>query len=570
MQARIRRHSDALIAASLAFVLSAIWAWRDWGNLSALRLPDTDDIMRLQQIRDWLAGQSYFDLAQHRLDGGLQMHWSRLADLVPGAINAVLTPLAGAHAAELTAILIWPDLLFALALFLTIRIARLLGGERIAATAGVVAGIAYPATTIFLPGRIDHHGLQIVLLLAALLAMLGPGVRQRALAGLACAASLAVGLETAPLLGVIGLVALIDWIVRIDEDGERLAGFATGAFVGLVVARVAFAGSNWTYPACDGFTLDLWTAALILTAVPIMLAGTSAFLTTFRHRLVAAIVGGGFALGLALTRSPDCLAPYGHVDPLLARLWLHRVGEAQSMLAAPAATVIGYTGVMLAGLAATLWQCYRTRARGWLILAALQVAALAITAVQLRGAYAGAMLAAPGLAAVIAAARARGGARLAGAWLASAGMLYPIAAQALVRHTAEPAPRPGDCASPAALAALAALPTGTVIAPIDTGPAILATSRHRVLAAPYHRDTAGNLAMFRLYRGAAGDAAQVADAARATYVMACSDLPGRDDPRSAAAALATGALPGFHRVALATDGTTIFARNRLSWSRLPL
>ncbi|HWU96364.1 MAG TPA: hypothetical protein VN029_12260, partial [Sphingomonas sp.] len=66
-------------------VLSLAWTLRDWHDLAALRLPDTDDVVRLQQIRDWLAGQHFADLAQHRLGAapGLEMHWSRLADLVP-------------------------------------------------------------------------------------------------------------------------------------------------------------------------------------------------------------------------------------------------------------------------------------------------------------------------------------------------------------------------------------------------------------------------------------------------------------------------------------------------------
>src|SRR5437763_1869803 len=37
--------ADALIASALACVLTLAWAWRDWADLSALRLPDADDLM---------------------------------------------------------------------------------------------------------------------------------------------------------------------------------------------------------------------------------------------------------------------------------------------------------------------------------------------------------------------------------------------------------------------------------------------------------------------------------------------------------------------------------------------
>src|SRR3954451_11239769 len=91
---RLVYYGDALLAMLLAAVLAAAWSVRDWHQLSALRLPDTDDVMRLQQIRDWIAGQSFTDMSQHRLGvaPGMPIHWSRLADLVPAAIIALSSP----------------------------------------------------------------------------------------------------------------------------------------------------------------------------------------------------------------------------------------------------------------------------------------------------------------------------------------------------------------------------------------------------------------------------------------------------------------------------------------------
>ena len=44
---------------------------------------DTDDAMRMVQVRDWLAGQGWYDLRALRLDppAGTLMHWSRVVDL---------------------------------------------------------------------------------------------------------------------------------------------------------------------------------------------------------------------------------------------------------------------------------------------------------------------------------------------------------------------------------------------------------------------------------------------------------------------------------------------------------
>src|SRR5437763_854664 len=44
---------------------------------------DTDDAMRMVQVRDLMAGQGWFDMIAHRLDppDGLLMHWSRVVDV---------------------------------------------------------------------------------------------------------------------------------------------------------------------------------------------------------------------------------------------------------------------------------------------------------------------------------------------------------------------------------------------------------------------------------------------------------------------------------------------------------
>ena len=62
-----------------------LWIMRD--NIAAMSMLDADDYLRLQQVRDWLGGQSFFDVTQYRVDPprGLPMHWSRIVDLpLPG------------------------------------------------------------------------------------------------------------------------------------------------------------------------------------------------------------------------------------------------------------------------------------------------------------------------------------------------------------------------------------------------------------------------------------------------------------------------------------------------------
>ena len=532
---------DNAMAAALALLLAAVWAWRDWAALSVLRLPDTDDVMRLQQIRDWLGGQGFGNLAQHRLGAaGLEMHWSRLPDLVPGAVIAVLTPVTGAHAAELVAVILWPLLLFAAALMLVAAIARQV--EVSAPVAVVVAALAYPASALFLPGRIDHHGVQLVLLLILVRAVIGPGGwRSGVAAGAASVASLVVGMETAPFLALGGGVLVLRWVADCTGGRLRLLGYGAALVFGLALAALLFRTSGWGAATCDAFAAPLWRAAQVAAVAPIALSLVARRMASPRARLITAFVVVDVAVVAALALSPACLSPYGGVDPLLERLWLGRVAEAQPLFAAPLEHAVGYVGLALAGLAATTWQWRRTRDTGWAVLGAVQLAALALALVQLRGIYAGTLLAAPGLAAVIACARERGALALAAAWVVSAGFVYP----ALGSLVAPPAPA-ATCDGAAVLAQLGAQPAGTVAAPIDLGAYALAETRHRVLAAPYHRNAQGNLAVYRLIDLPVGAVRGEAQRLRVDLIATCGgawDELGAPPAGSLRAALRAGNTP---------------------------
>ena len=72
------------------FVLLLLIAWllvmlqlvaQHWAE-TAQTLLDTDDAMRLAEMRDWLAGQGWYDMIQRRVEPplGYASHWSRLID----------------------------------------------------------------------------------------------------------------------------------------------------------------------------------------------------------------------------------------------------------------------------------------------------------------------------------------------------------------------------------------------------------------------------------------------------------------------------------------------------------
>lgn len=549
---------DLWVALLLAALLTAAWTLRGWGALSALHLPDTDDVMRLQQIRDWLAGQRFTDLTQYRLADGVPMHWSRVADLAPAAIIAALTPTLGAHGATLVAVIAWPGLLFAAALALVGGIAHRVEPGAAPRTAILVAALAYPATTIFVPGRIDHHGLQIVLLLAATRATLAaPGASSGAAIALCTAISLVIGLETAPLLAVIALMLWHRWYSGGRGADVQLIGYGLTLGIALSFGALIFGGNGWLYPACDAFDRQSWLLAELGAGAAITLALAGRRYAGHGYRLSITLLAGAVMAAIGWPLMADCLHPYGAVDARLANLWLRDVGEAQPLFGADPASAIGYAGLMIAGIGATLWRLLRTHGTGWPVVLALQLGALGITLAQLRGAYAGAILAAPSLAMLVAAARAAGSGRLAAAWLASAGLIYPVAAQALARlpaliagpGAASTGASSGPCSDADTIARLAQLPAGTIIAPIDSGAYLLGGTHHRVLAAPYHRNAKGNLAMIAFFRATPADAQAIARDWHADYLLWCPGALGRieapRDPGSLLALLQQGRHPNW-------------------------
>jgi hypothetical protein len=64
----------------------------EWKSIRYFALGDTDDNMRIMQVRALLHGQGWFDLRQYRMNPplGANIHWSRLVDL----------PIAGPFSAE--------------------------------------------------------------------------------------------------------------------------------------------------------------------------------------------------------------------------------------------------------------------------------------------------------------------------------------------------------------------------------------------------------------------------------------------------------------------------------------
>src|SRR5262249_46889383 len=78
-----------------------------------------------------------------------------------------------------------------------------------------------------------------------------------------------------------------------------------------------------------------------------------------------------------------------------------------------------------------------------------------------------------------------------------------------------------SCYHAADVAELKRLPAGLVLTFIDAGPAILATTPHSVLGAPYHRNKRGNFVAYSTFQSAEPAAARMLRERGVDYVAVC-------------------------------------------------
>ncbi|MFD1283041.1 hypothetical protein ACFQ5C_25570, partial [Methylobacterium goesingense] len=234
--------------------------------VGGLVLPDTDDAMRLVQVRDLLAGQGWFDMVQHRLmpTDGASMHWSRLVDAPLAGLIGLATPWLGRPMAEGLVVALWPPALFGLCLALVYRAVRPRYGFRAALLALFTATQTANFGGLFAFGRIDHHNVQalLVLTLALCLAAPVPTFHRAALGGIAAATSLAVGLEALPFIAIAGVFLMGDWVLRGRTALPALWGFALAlAGTGLALFAVQTDPALWRVTRCDALSPPwLWLA----------------------------------------------------------------------------------------------------------------------------------------------------------------------------------------------------------------------------------------------------------------------------------------------------------------------
>jgi len=543
--------------------------------------PDNDDVMRLVEIRDWLGGQSWFDLMQYRLglSGGTLMHWSRFIDAPIGGLIKLFSLFMPVQMAEGLAASVWPLLLIGPLLlaigFAGRRLGRETDGPRVMHIAlGLGALFAFPCMK-FRPGALDHHNVQLVLAIGitALLADRRGNKLGHAVAGIATALAIAIGAETTPFVAIVCICVGARWIWQGAVFASAARAF--GLSLALAITAEFFATippSSYAAVTCDNLSLGFFSLSALggaglfsLTCLPAR-AGMGI-------RLAASFVLGAVIGAVALLIAPQCLgSPLANLDPMLVELWLNHVTEAQSITAQMQQfpeTIAGFYVVGLFAVFACAFRIWRGDDRGLhLLFLALVSVSWAVALVQIRGSLFANLLSIPPLALLIAdlQKKARDNPKSISinlgfvlATLASVPVVWGLGGVILKQGfgatsmdvlATENAGEDNTCGDAQDMVALRSLPPGMIAAPSNRGAGILRFTQHRVLAAPYHRNQGGMLAELHIGMAKPDDALALLKNAGVTALAFC-----RNDPQTENlielyrdglyASLARGELPAY-------------------------
>lgn len=532
-----------VLRATLAWALiCALLVVTHWTNIAARRFPDPDDVLRLLQVRDLMAGQGWFDLTQYRLDaanGGVAMHWSRLVDIPLLLVIGALTPLIGTAPAEMTALIAVPLFTLWCAVLLAARLAWRLFDLEAATLTALAMALSSPLLFQLSPLRIDHHGWQVVCALAAANALSSRDIaRGGAVLGLALAFWLAISIEGLPMTIAFCGVAALRWLREPRDRMLLVRGLQVLAFASLALFA-ATRGLADLAPHCDTLSPP-FLAVLCWSALGVTLLG--ARVLPFSWVIGGFVLTGAGALGIALIGAPQCLAGgFAATDPLVREVWLSRVPEGMPIWRQDIATVLTTLVLPLFGLIAAVSLMARSSdwlRKFWLDYALLLLAAIAVTLLVSRaGAVAAALASVPlGWQIKKWLATVRGPALLPSRALAALAMLVafvptlPLAIANAVPRGQEAAPdmpevtRASGCDVRSAVPVLASLEKGEIAAPLDIGPALLLGTPHSVIASGHHRGSAGIRFVIELF-GAEPDQARAMLATRGTsYLALCPAL----------------------------------------------
>lgn len=586
MQQFLERHYRSLllliwVVGCLMLVVTGRAAIAEW------RMGDPDDQMRLLQIRDWLAGQSWWDITQYRMNlpGGGQMHWSRLVDVPFAAVMLTLKPIFGMKLAEHIAVALVPLLTYGIVLVLYAATARRLFGTVAALVAAFLFITIMPAVVQVRPMRIDHHGWQLALFFLAglnLFARQSP-LRAAAIIGASLALWIEISVECLPfaivILGVLGL----RWLLATQAPESKADNF------GLPVALISLAlvsalcfvlteGRSNVANYCDALSpfhivIFLGMAGILAvgTAVKINMTGKMAISVAVATAALAGLVGASLALNLA----PQCVGDaFSQLDPVVREYWFNRVPEGLPLWSVPLKfamqPIAGIVGGSI-GLAYLWLSSNNLTAKDKVTVALLFLGTAVVGSFVSRTTVYALCLGTIMLSAMLVdifdkveklnSVTARMAIRIFAMLLAVPSLVGQNIMDRIEasEDAANPASKANydafnkaalSCQKLAAAQALDRLPQSNLMVGLDTAPAILQMTRHTVIATGHHRNALAMADVIRTFTGSLEQAERIIRARNARYLVICDGsfelaIYNQKSPQGLLAHIKRGQVPAW-------------------------
>ncbi|WP_417593689.1 hypothetical protein [Parasphingorhabdus sp.] len=503
---------------------------------------DPDDQLRMVQLRDWLGGQSWFDTTQYRIGepDGQPMHWPRWIELPLALIFLLFKPLIGAAGAEIAAMVIVPLLTLGVAMWLVAKIAEQVFDRKIAILAAALMATAVPIVAQIRPMRVDHHGWQIVLALAALWTMFWPDKRKGGLAlGAALALWLSISLEGLPLSVALIVLLTVRWVFK-TEEGVRLF-WALLSF--LISSFTFYFATQGDFDIATNYCDAISPAHLLACA-----AGGAVILPAIKYlpsniplRIVALSLAGAAALAVLYSFAPQCVGgAFNTMDPLVRDYWLVNILEGLPIWYQNGKTMVTLLGgAILVGLVSLLYMMRsqtgefdrnRLFILGYAFLWALLLSLFVQRATAVAAAFALPFMAWAVHQAFMGARRIK---RPVTRIFATAAVVFLIMPGPLAialfngisgnDRQEETNSKTAICEDNASFAQLNSLPRSNILAPFDFGPRILLMTPHGVLATSHHRNDKAMADQIRIFISAPDVAREILEAHDIRYIVVCDD-----------------------------------------------
>jgi len=555
-------------------VLALLLAWLSRDVILTRSGWDPDDQLRMVQLRDFLAGQSWFDTTQYRLNApeGGPMHWSRLIELPLALIMILAIPLFGPVGAEMIAGTLVPLTCFGLVAYMLGRIAAHLGSP-MAGTVAVVMTMVSPAISMQLrPMRIDHHGWQLVCAALALWTLFWPAARKAGICmGVALAVWLHISLEGAPVTAAFFGLLGWRWAMASEGDGGRL-GYTILSF--LTASLTLFFSTQLVGIAADNYCDTISPAHIYAIIAASAVIAPAAFVLPPNKVLRFAALGlaGGAAIAVLLWQAPACAqGAFATMDPVVRDYWYVRVNEGMPVWHQKWAIALSLLGVPIAGAICLIFlgsSIAKDKKAEYAALAILLVYSALLALLVFRTISLATLIAVPLVAVAITHlfTRYRSEAKplkrvglfalmilllMPGAFITQAMTLFSSKAAAEAAADKTPAAlNAAKCESIESVSQLAKLEKANILAPFDLGPAILLTTPHNVVASSHHRNQKGMRAQIDMYRLPEAQSYAILRSRNISHIVACmgeAEMRGYEkrNPDGLWAQLAKGNTPDW-------------------------